>query len=272
MKRTFAAAALLLTTLSGSLQAQDAPTPLFPTPLHLVREIEDPISGVTHSVEEYYTGNRVVTVSGDRVAIADYAEGTLTEIDRAAGTYSVASFEEIAEARRALGGPRPVDHERVETAQAKTVAPRPVAGRVAETLAAEFADGELRRVEVSLSPEIMLSTEAIEVITGAAFPNEPGRASIATVALTRRPDKGVRTASGAGGRHALPLRQILELEIDGEQLRVENRVVRVSGDLPPVELIAIPADARKVEPHLIQMRRLSEELDRLPGVKEKRQP
>lgn len=270
MTNRIAAGALLLMVGTGApYAAQDRA--LFSEPLHVTREIVDPISKATHAVDEYYAGDRVVTVAGDRIVVADYAAGTLTEIDRGAGTWSVASFEEIAAARRELVGSRgsSASETRIEPRQ---VAPRTVAGTMAETLVAEFSEGELRRVEVSLSPVVSLSAEALEVVSGAAYPNEPGRASLATVALAKRPDKGVRSASPAGARYGLPVRQVLEFEVDGERLVMENRVVRVGNETAPAEMLTIPTDARRVEPHLIEMRRLAEELDRLPGVEENRRP
>lgn len=66
-----------------------AATVLFPRPLHLVRRVDDPISKTTATIDEYCGGNRVVTVRGSKVAIADYDAQQLTEIDHAAQTWSV---------------------------------------------------------------------------------------------------------------------------------------------------------------------------------------
>jgi len=71
---------------------------LFPAPLHLTREVTDPIRGTKSVVEEYCHGNRVVSVSGHRTAIAEYDKGTVTTIDFDAGTYSIATFDELAKA------------------------------------------------------------------------------------------------------------------------------------------------------------------------------
>jgi hypothetical protein len=64
---------------------------LFPRPLHLVRRVDDPISNTTATIDEYCAGNRVVTIRGSKVAIADYDVQQLTEIDHAALTWSVNS-------------------------------------------------------------------------------------------------------------------------------------------------------------------------------------
>jgi hypothetical protein len=71
---------------------------LFPAPLHLTREVTDPITGSKTVIEEYCHGNRVVSVVGRRTAIAEYDKGTVTTIDFDAGTYSVATFDELAKA------------------------------------------------------------------------------------------------------------------------------------------------------------------------------
>jgi hypothetical protein len=46
--------------------------PLFPTPLHLVRRVEDPIANSSTEVDEYCTGNKIITVRGAKTAIVDY--------------------------------------------------------------------------------------------------------------------------------------------------------------------------------------------------------
>src|SRR5436305_2028175 len=77
-------------------------TLLFPKPLHLVRRIDDPISKTTATIDEYCVGNRVITVRGSKVGIADYDAQQLTEIDHAAQTWSVTPFADIAKSRTAL--------------------------------------------------------------------------------------------------------------------------------------------------------------------------
>jgi len=70
--------------------------PLFPTPLHLTRQVHDPISGKTTMLNEYGYGNRLISVRGGLTSIADYEKGELLEIDRDAGTYSITRFEPTA--------------------------------------------------------------------------------------------------------------------------------------------------------------------------------
>lgn len=72
---------LALSLLGSSAYAQSV---LFPAPLHLTRTIHDPLTDITQTIEEYYLGNRVVSVSNDRVTIADYEKSELISIDRKA--------------------------------------------------------------------------------------------------------------------------------------------------------------------------------------------
>jgi len=53
---------------------------LFPQPLHLVREITDPISRATIKVDEYCLGNRIVSANRVRSVIVDYDKQTVTEM------------------------------------------------------------------------------------------------------------------------------------------------------------------------------------------------
>jgi hypothetical protein len=82
------AAAVLVVFIAPMAFAANA---LFPRPLHLVRRVDDPISNTTATIDEYCAGNRVVTIRGSKVAIADYDAQQLTEIDHAAQTWSVNS-------------------------------------------------------------------------------------------------------------------------------------------------------------------------------------
>src|SRR5213078_3738221 len=77
-----------------------AGAPLFPTPLHLTRQVHDSISGKTAVLEEYGYGNRLISIRGARTSIADYEKGELIEIDRDAGTYSVTRFDAVARANQ----------------------------------------------------------------------------------------------------------------------------------------------------------------------------
>ena len=110
---------------------------LFPARLHLTREVTDPLAGGVITVEEYCSGNRMVSVSGDRTVIVDYERQEITEIDRRAATYSVARFEEIASATRGKRAPAV-------------------------------------KADVKVDRSVPLSREAVEALIGAAYPNSPG--------------------------------------------------------------------------------------------------
>src|SRR5207237_5538476 len=69
---------------------------LFPKPLHLVKRIDDPLAKKPVTIDEYCYGDRIVSISGDRVTVIDYAAQTVTEIDHAASTWSVTRFDESA--------------------------------------------------------------------------------------------------------------------------------------------------------------------------------
>src|SRR5581483_5691016 len=123
-----AAAALVWLVVSTSYGV------LFPTPLHFVRRIEDPIARTTVTVDEYCEGDRIVTVNGSRVAISDFAAQLLTEIDHARAVYSITRFAEIAETRAAV--------------------PQSTSS-----------------VKVEIDRSVALSREAVEALVGASYPN-----------------------------------------------------------------------------------------------------
>ncbi|HKB81396.1 MAG TPA: hypothetical protein VKH35_16930 [Thermoanaerobaculia bacterium] len=107
---------------------------LFPTPLHLVRLIDDPVSATRTTIDEYCYGDRIVTINGPHVAITDYGAQTLTEIDHQRRTYSITRFDEIAKA--ALAAP-----------EAKS------------------------NVHVEVDRSAVLSRDAVEALIGAAYPS-----------------------------------------------------------------------------------------------------
>lgn len=251
--------------------AVDAAEPIFPEPFHLTRSVEDPISGRTTIVEEYYAGNRVISVQGDRISIADHGAGTLTEIDRAAGTWSRATFAEIAAATGKINpeAPRTGMTERIREARIEARAARGVAGRTASVWRTEFpADhpGGLRSVEVAVDPSVTLTDGAAEILSGSAFPNRPGDVSRAILRSIDRAPASVEATPSSIGSSSLPVEQIVTWDVDGEEIRLVNRVTRMSSEAIDPALLAIPDDAIEVENHLVKMQRLLDELDRLPGV------
>ena len=174
MARSFCRVALLALCVSAWCVDAAPARVLFPTNLHLTRQVEDPLSGKTVTIDEYCYGNRVVSVSGHKTVIADYDKQQLTEIDRKNGTYSVSRFDEVAamsgesEAKAAPVGTESAGRDRW-TATPRGM--RGAAGRSVEHF--EFADnGEAKRkVEVGIDRSVSLSEEAVEVLIGAAYPN-----------------------------------------------------------------------------------------------------
>jgi hypothetical protein len=235
---------------------------LFPTPLHLTREVEDPLSGTTARIEEYCAGSSVISIRGERTTIADYEKGELVEIDGAAGTYSVTRFERIAAAQESAGVSKRAPRA-VERFELQPRGQRGVGARSGEVFEAEIRalGGERQTVEVVIDRSLTLSKDAVEVLTGAAWPMQRGPES--EIAL-RAAAAEVATGRTAGIRYGLPIEHVVTFEIDGETLRTVNRIVRVGSELPPPELIAIPPGAREVPSPIVERERLLEELDRLP--------
>ncbi|MFA6958182.1 MAG: hypothetical protein WC538_20120 [Thermoanaerobaculia bacterium] len=240
---------------------------LFDEPLHLTRQVSDPISGTTSRLEEYCVGNRVVSIRDARTSIADYDKGTLTEIDRAKGTYSVTSFDAIA---RALPEPAAPSNRKSGVPASPEVVDagvRPVGNRAGHAFEARIVDPQAsRKVEVVVDQQLKLSREAVEVLVGAAFPLRRSAESDIAITAAGRDRVAGKAGSGLERDHALPLEQTVTWEIDGETLRVENRVVRVGSESPPPDLIAIPPGAQLVESDIVLRKRMLEELDRLPNT------
>ena len=84
---------MLLACVVSELRAEIA---LFPQPLHLTQKVESAIDGSLQIIDEFYSGNRVVSVSGSKTTVADYQKQELVTIDRTSRTFMVATFEAIA--------------------------------------------------------------------------------------------------------------------------------------------------------------------------------
>ena len=238
--------ALLLTLLlAGSALAEV----LFPSPLHITREITDPITGSKTVVDEYCHGNRLVSVSARRTAIAEYDRNVVTTIDFEAGTYSVTKFDDLAKAWE--GRPAAsLDAQLREAPQWKIE-------RNGETTEAR-RDKQI--IRVTADPRHRITRNAAEVLLGLAYPNRPDPA--AEVLLGALRSKQPRIASDAAGpEYHLPLEQVMRHEMEGEVLEIRNVVVRVGNELPPPEVMAVPAGARLVESGAVAARRISDELD-----------
>lgn len=213
---------------------------LFPKPLHLTRRIEDPFSKAPIVVDEYCAGNRVVTVSGERVAIVDYDSQEITEIDRAAGTYSVTRFDEVAKA--APAGPK---IQRLNAPAARAIGvTRAESGRSVERFEAVADDLKL---EFGVDRAIELKRAAIEVLLGASYPHQPAPQH-----------EVILSAAGSG----LPLEQTITHEFEGREIVVRNVITRVAEEIVPAELASIPPGARRVESRFTATSKTAGELDR----------
>ena len=259
--------ALLVMVIVLVPSGADAAAPLFAEPMHLTREVADPISGSTSKIDEYCFGNRVVSLRGTEPSIADDEKGELTEIDRTKGTYSVTSFDAIARAlpEASSGAAKKIENQRAP--ELTDLGVRPVGARGGRAFESRIeSPGASRKVEVVVDEQLKLSREGIEVLIGAAFPLRRSPEHDITIAASGRDRASGKVGPGFARDHALPLEQTVTWEIDGDTLRVENRIVRVGNELPPPDLIAIPPGATLVESDLVLRKKMLEELDRLPSA------
>ena len=233
--------------------AAGAAGPLFERPLHVTRSIDEPLTGTTATLQEYYFGSRAVTVRGERTVIVDYDKREITEIDRANGTYSVTRFEQVAAARG----------ERVAVAKKTAEGAKPAivragsdrrAGRDVEVFAADDSATALH-AEIAVDHSVELSKDAFDVIVGAAYPNDGGPSADLARGAAKR---------AAPNTYGLPIEQTLRWTSAGESLTITNRIVSVDAQTAPPELIAIPPGARLVDSRLLRTRKLADEIESLP--------
>jgi hypothetical protein len=249
---------------------------LFPTPLHLTRQVHDPISDSTTVLEEYAYGNRLVSVRGDRTAIADYEKGELTEIDRTAGTYSVTRFDAVARAGQAFGSastPAPAANAlpSQQTALKALGAKGTKSGRQADFYSAEIGEQSGRqRVDVAIDRSISISRAALEVLLGAAYPGtrRPEHELVLSAAAPARTTVSQSTSASArdSSSYALPLEQSVTYEIDGKHLEFRSTVVRVGAEPPPAEIVAIPAGARRVASRTVSINKELDAIEHPPAA------
>ncbi|MFL6244940.1 MAG: hypothetical protein ACJ74H_02865 [Thermoanaerobaculia bacterium] len=273
MVRSFCRVALLALCVSAWCAGAAPARVLFPTNLHLTRQIEDPLSGKTVTIDEYCFGNRVVSISGEKTVISDYDKQQITEIDRKNGTYSVSRFDEIAEAtpqtETASIGTENVKRDRW-TATPRGM--RGAAGRSVEHF--EFAEnGEAKRkVEVGIDRSVALSEDAVEVLIGAAYPN-PRREEHEPLLRAA----GIRDASRLStdaasaprdGTYGLPVTQAFTYSDSGTEVTFRTTVTRVGAEGPPADLLIIPPAARRVESTAAAVRRQLHELDLPPTARQ----
>jgi len=237
---------------------------LFPQPLHIVRQVQDPISGTTSVINEYGYGNRLVSVRGDLVSIADYDRSELTEIDRNAGTYSVTRFDALAKAAQSLAPSLAVTEKSVKHAPRALGAKPASTGRSAEFFQDDLDSKAMKRsIEVGVDRTVSVSREALEVLVGSAYPG------------TRLPEHDVVIAAAAGRAaepsYALPVEQTILYEVEGQKLEFRSRVTRVGNELPPPDLVSIPPGARLVVSRMVAVQRELDQLDH-PALPPPRKP
>lgn len=250
-----AAAALALPVLAADI--------LFPTPLHLTRQVHDSIGGSTVTVEQYCYGNRVITVSGPLTSIADYGKGELTEIDREGRTYSVTRFDDVAKALRAGGGPAAeATAAKSEWKVRSTGLNQLRTNRASDAVEAELEDGPNKRIaRVAVDRSVTLSKDALDVIIGSAYPNNR-KAEDQVVVDAARSRGGGRVAANADDRtFALPVEQHHTFIIEGQRAEMRDVVTRVGEEQVPPDLIAIPPDAKLVESRLLQRMHAIEQVE-----------
>ncbi|HSP34284.1 MAG TPA: hypothetical protein VLU46_08215 [Thermoanaerobaculia bacterium] len=225
-----------------------ADVPLFPAPLHLVRRVEDPIANTTSQIDEYCTGNRIVTVDGYKTVVADYDKQELLQIDRATSTYSVARFDEIA-AANALTLPAKRTAAQAATRWMTTVASGDRFEIASDTV----------KIELAVDHRTPLSRKAFDALTGASYPNAstPQQDAVARAAARSRSV----VAADAAETYGIPVEQSITFDVGtGGKLTIRNTIVSITSDLPPPEVLAIPAGAKLVPSRAAQMRKFMEEL------------
>ena len=242
---------------------------LFPTPLHLTRRVHESIGGGTTTVEQYCYGNRVITVRGPITTVADYDKGELTEIDRESGTYSISRFDQVAKALNPRALQSTAQSSKQPWELRKVGRTGALSARSTEIFEADRQDAAVtRHLRVGIDGSVALSKDALDVITGAAFPANPKEedAAIASAARGHAPAVASQSAGGAKAaeRYGLPVEQVFRFEADGQQAEYRDVVVRVGDEVPPADLVAIPAGAKLVESRLLKTSRMIDAIDRLP--------
>ena len=235
---------------------------LFPQPLHLVRVIDDSLSGETVRIDEYCAGNRIVSVRGAKVVVTDFAKQEILEIDRNAGTFSTTTFDEVAKANPAISA----------SISEKTSWSHQAGGRKASasgrSLELAFGAQKDRKVALGLDPSVRLSRSAIEAILGSSYPNRraPEHDFILEGASGNSRNR-IQGASESSASHSLPAEIEITYEVEGEVVTTRSRVTSVDGELPSPDLMRIDPRWQRIESSRIRAARELEELDHLPTAK-----
>jgi len=244
---------------------------LFPKALHIVRRVDESLSGQSTTIEEYCAGNRIVTVQGNRVSVVDYDKQELTEIDHAAHTFSVTPFVDIAKARKGKATPH-AESAKWQTTPAGVKASS--AGRSLDTVEMVREQPNLtEKIEIGVDRQVSLSKDAIEALIGASYPNVRREQHDLVVGAAGPQRNGGGRANissvspGAADVYGLPAEQTMTFDVDGTRVVTHNRVVTVSNETVPPELLNIEPGAVRVESKLTLVPKELESLDQLPADK-----
>lgn len=230
---------------------------LFPKPLHLVRRVDDPIAKTSAIIDEYCAGNRVVTVRGSRVAIADYDAQQLTEIDHGAQTWSVTPFADIARSRTDLDAR--IGNKTAVSEMKATALGRADAYAVIEPH---------RKTSIAFDRRVALSRAAAEVLIGAAYPNVKNSEADAILAAAGGGTvSAMSTGTAAGAPYGLLVERTLTIDDGGTTLVLHNDVIRVGDEVVPPEAMIIEPGAKRIESRLTRLARELREIDTIPSAK-----
>jgi hypothetical protein len=230
---------------------------LFPEPLHFVRRLTG-IDGGVETLHEYCSGNQVVTVSEGRVVVADFTKQELLEIDRESATYAITSFAALAAA-----APLP------KTSQASWKASPSVARSGGGSFVAE---SEGVTVELRAHERLTVSRRALDVLLGAAWPNQPppGHDVVVEGLRATRDPRRLEPVSNAAAeeRFALPAARTVTARVGPDVVRWKSEIVSVDNARVPPDALLIPVGARLVESVAERVKRELDQLDRLPYEKQ----
>jgi len=248
--------------VAGAMPAVAASAPaLFPKPLHIVRRVEDPFVKKAIVVDQYCAGDRVVTVSGDRVTIVDYAQQQVTEINRAASTYSITRFDEIARAALPAAAAKSAAAPKVTPLGMKSSA----AGRSADSFE---IDGGRIKIVAGIDRSVALSRDAVEALIGAAYPGVKRPEHEALLGVAAAPHNGGRIAANAAAapaEYGLPIEQTITVRNeDGTNAVTRISIVRFDNDLPPPAMLAIAPEAKRVESRVSRFSQEMHDADTIP--------
>ncbi|HXI13734.1 MAG TPA: hypothetical protein VNM92_13985 [Thermoanaerobaculia bacterium] len=253
----------ILTLLPALVTPLCAAVTLFPEPLHLTRKVESPIDGSSQIIDEFYSGNRVVSVSGAKITIADYQKQELISIDRSSRTFAVTTFAAIAADARGCDSP-PCEESAAAVHTARP-SPRKVSGN-RETYEMSEGDRPDERMVVTVDRSTMISRDAFDVIVGSAYPNSRSQETDRLAMLAARDESSprLRSQSVEGAGYGLPIEQTTTMVTPAGEVTVGSVVTRIGRESVPDDLITIPADFRRVESPLGIRKRQLDELDTLP--------